>query len=108
MDVGKRIRGRQPARPLAELRRRCARSPVACMGSCALERGRDVRVRPVDGERQVAGPLLLVVDDVGEAAMKLAPGAGVEVLVRGGGEERVREAESAVVDLEDLGIEGRL
>ena len=108
MDVGKRIRGRQPARPLAELRRRRARSPVACMGSCALERGRDVRVRPVDGERQVAGPLLLVVDDVGEAAMKLAPGAGVEVLVRGGGEERVREAESAVVDFEDLGIEGRL
>ena len=40
--------------------------------------------------------------------MKLTPGAGVEVLVRGGGEERVREAEGAVVDLEDLGIEGRL
>ena len=36
----------------------------------ALEGGRDIRVRRVDGERKVARPLLLVVDDAGKSAVE--------------------------------------
>ena len=72
-----------------------------------LEGGRDLCVRPVDGERKVARPLLLVVDDGREAAMELPSRDGVDVLVRRGGEERVREAENAVLDVEDVCLEGR-
>ena len=108
MEVGERVRRRQAASLLAELRRGGARSPGAGVFGGALEGGRDVRVRPVDGERKVARSFLLVVDDTGEAAVKLAPGAGVDVVVRGGGEERVHEAEGAVVDPEDLGGDRRL
>ena len=72
----------------------------------ALERGRHVRVRPVDRERKVARPLLLVVDDVGEAAVELAPCEDVEVLVRRGSEERMGEAEAVAVELEDVRLEG--
>lgn len=73
-----------------------------------LEGGRDVRVRRVDGERKVARPLLLVVDDAGKAAVELPSCDGVDALVRRGGEQRVREAEKVAVDLEDVGLGGGL
>ena len=73
-----------------------------------LEGGRDVRVRRVDRERKVARTLLLVVDDAGKAAVELPSRDGVDVLVRRGGEQRVREAESVAVDLEDVGLRSGL
>ena len=78
------------------------------MCSSALEGGRDVRVRRVDGERKVARPLLLVVDDAGKAAVELPSCDSVDALVRRGSEQRVREAEKVAADLEDVGLGGGL
>ena len=74
----------------------------------ALEGGRDIRVRRVDGERKVARPLLLVVNDAGKSAVELPSCDGVDVLVRRGGEQRVREAENVAVDFEDVRLGGGL
>lgn len=105
MEVGKRTLRCQSPSLLAELRRSRARPPGARMHGGAFERGRHVPVGRIDGERQVAGPLLLAVDDVGEAAVELAPRVGAYVVVRRGGEERVREAKAAAADLEDMGVD---
>jgi hypothetical protein len=62
-DGGQRVRRRRQAASLAGLRRRRARA----RGWRRLEGGRDVRVRPVDGERK--GAIVPPVDDTSEAAV---------------------------------------
>ena len=93
MDVGLRIPRRQPATQLAELRRRRARSARAGLCGSMLECCRDVCVRPVDGEREMAGALLGAGDQLGEAAVKRPPLVGRCFPIDARGQERMREAD---------------
>ena len=103
-----RIRGVRPTRPLAELRRGGARSAAPSMVGRPLERGRDVRVRPVDCEREVAGPLLVVVDELRRGGVERAVARWRRDHVRRGCEQRMGEPDVVAVELEHVRRERRV
>ena len=94
-------RRREPARTLAELRRR--RSGAALHGARrgTLQGARHAFVGLVRGDREQAGALVLVRDDRGEPSVQQSPSHRIERLVCGGREKRMREPDAPAVELED-------
>ena len=101
------VERRQPACLLAELRGRRGRASRAGVLRRLLERARDVGVRGVCRERQVAGALVHVWDDLGEAPVELAAPDRVEALVRGRSEQRVCETDTVAFELDHLRVQRR-
>ena len=106
MDVGLCVLRRQPAAQLAELRRRRARPPCAGICSSVLECRPNACVRPLHGERKVAGALLGVGDELGETAVQRAALVDRCRPVDARGEERMREPDAILDELDDLRLEG--
>ena len=98
----RRIAGwRQLRGDLAELRSGGRRASTQRVGRRSVERRGDGLVGSLDGERQVPRALLLVARRLrrGERAPRAPPRR--RVLVAGGREQRVREADLVVVELDD-------
>ena len=95
--------GRQLGGDLGQLcsGRRCPASDGAAHGG--IERGGDVRIRSLGGEREVPRPLLVVGDDRGEEPVSGAAPPGRRVVVADGGEQRMGETHARVLDLEHPG-----
>ena len=75
------------------------------MGGGGLERGRDLGVRAVSGEREVTRALLVVHDDVAEPAVQGAPLCLVQLPVRRRREQGVGETQPPGVLLEHVRLE---
>jgi hypothetical protein len=92
---------------LPELGRRLRRSPGRGQQGGLVEGGGDGDVRALDGQSQVAGSFLRIVDDRREPRMQLPSPSQGGPLVDGGGEEWVGEPEPVADDLYDAVLGGR-
>ena len=72
-----------------------------------VEGGRDIRVRPGGGKCEVTGALLRVPDAGRESSVDVAALSRTGVGVRGGGQQRMREADASAADGDELGVDGR-
>ena len=107
-DVLPRIGGREPHRLLGEISGRRRRTACPRPPRSVLDCGSDRGVRPDGGERELPGPLLGLIDELGEPPVHLpaAGRAGGGVSTRG--KQRMREREPIAVDRDHAGQERRL
>ena len=77
------------------------------MGGRPLECVRDLWIRPFGSEGEVARMLLLVADEGCQPPMEPPPRDRVELLVCGGGKQRVREPQAIALGIQDARLEGR-
>jgi hypothetical protein len=102
------IRRRGAAGHLPEFRRRLRRSPGEGQSGGLLEGGGNVDVRPFDGQRQVPGSLLRIVDDRREPRVQLSAPGRRDLLIHGGCEEGMGEPDAVTDDLDDAVLERRI
>ena len=94
--IVRRELGREPR----ELARRGGRSTVSRVLGGRLQLGGDSSVGAVRSERQMAGTLLGVRHHLGERTMHRPPLPDRRLLVTDRGEQRVREANGGVIELD--------
>ena len=85
---------RQAAGELAQLRGDARHAPDVRGGSSLVERRGDLRVRTLRREREVAGALQRIANDLGENRVRRAPCRFVGFVVDARSKERVREPET--------------
>ena len=105
MSVFRAVGRRQSARLLAQFGSRRGSAPGPRVLRCLLEGMRNVGIRSVGRESEVAGALVRVGDELCETPVELAAPDRVKAPVRGRGEQRVGEADVVVLELDHLGVE---
>ena len=96
--------GCEPKRVLHQLGRVLCGSPLERTFRRVLQGDGDLVIRRIDGERQMSRAFLALGDDGRELAVQLPPLARSDVAVHGRGEQRMREADDAVVAVDDAGL----
>ena len=98
---------RQPPRAVAEIGRRRGGAATAGVRRGRLQRGGDRLVGAVRREREVPRPLLGVADQLREPPVQRLPRQRVRLLVRGRGQQRMREAHAVALGDEHVGLDRR-